>query len=85
MADVRDSNPSALFSANKLTSVTPSDATELVGVRALYVGGAGDINVLAYDDSSPVVLNVPAGTILPIFAKKVYSTSTTATLIVAMY
>lgn len=85
MADVRDSNPSAMFSANKLTSVTPSDSTDLVGVRALYVGGAGNINVLAYGDTSPVVLAVSAGTILPIFAKRVYATSTTATLIVAMY
>lgn len=85
MADVRDSNPSAMFSANKLTSVTPSDSTDLVGVRALYVGGAGNINVLAYGDTSPVVLTVSAGTILPIFAKRVYATSTTATLIVAMY
>lgn len=74
-----------MFSASKLTIVTTSDSTALVGVRGLWVGGAGVINVLAQGDTSPVQLTVPAGTLLPIFATKVYATSTTATLIVALY
>ena len=78
-------NPGAMFSASKLAAVTPSDSTDLGAVRALFVGGAGDISVLAQDDASPVVLTVPAGIILPIFASKVYATNTTATNIVAMY
>ena len=85
MADYTPSNPVALFSASKLTTVTTSDSTALVGVRGLWVGGAGIINVLAQGDTSPVQLTVPAGTLLPIFATKVYATSTTATLIVALY
>ena len=85
MADYTTSNPGAMFSASKLTIVTTSDSTALVGVRGLWVGGAGVINVLAQGDTSPVQLTVPAGTLLPIFATKVYATSTTATLIVALY
>lgn len=85
MADYTPSNPGAMFSASKLTIVTPSDSTALVGVRGLWVGGAGIINVLAQGDTAPVQLTVPAGTLLPIFASKVYATSTTATLIVALY
>ena len=84
-SDFTPSNPGALFSASKLATVTPSDSTDLGAVRALYVGGAGVINVLAQGDTSPVQITVPAGTLLPIFASKVYLTSTTATLIVAMY
>lgn len=85
MPDYTPSNPGAMFSASKLTTVTTSDSTALVGVRGLWVGGAGIINVLAQGDTSPVQLTVPAGTLLPIFATKVYATSTTATLIVALY
>jgi len=85
MPDYTPSNPGAMFSASKLTTVTTSDSTALVGVRGLWVGGAGIINVLAQGDTSPVQLTVPAGTLLPIFASKVYATSTTATLIVALY
>ena len=85
MPDYTPSNPGAMFSASKLTTVTTSDSTALVGVRGLWVGGAGVINVLAQGDTSPVQLTVPAGTLLPIFASKVYATSTTATLIVALY
>lgn len=72
-------------SARKLTSITPSDSTELEFVtRALYIGGAGNISVVAADDTSAVILSVAAGAILPIRAKKVNSTSTTATGIVGL-
>jgi len=84
MPDFQPSAPGALFPAYKLTAVTPSDATTLVGVRALWIGGAGTISVIAVNDIAAVTLTVPAGTLLPIFAKKVMA-ATTATLIVAMY
>jgi hypothetical protein len=84
MPDFQPSAPGALFPAYKLTAVTPSDATTLVGVRALWIGGAGTISVIAVNDTAAVTLSVPAGTLLPIFAKKVMA-ATTATLIVAMY
>lgn len=74
--------------ARKLASVTPSDTVMLPnGVcRALWVGGAGNIVLLAEDDSAAVTLSgVAAGTVVPVRARRVNSTSTTATLIVAMY
>ena len=84
MPDFTPTNPGALFSAFKLTAVTPSDSTVLTGVRALWIGGAGTVSVIAADDTSAVSLTVPAGTLLPIFAKKVMA-ATTATGIVAFY
>jgi len=74
-------------SARKLAAVTPHDTTELAQVtKALYVGGAGNVSVIATDDSVAVTfVGVPAGSILPVRAKIVRSTSTTATSIVAMY
>jgi len=84
MPDFQPSAPGALFPAYKLTAVTPSDATTLVGVRALWIGGAGSVSVIACNDTTAVSLTVPAGTLLPIFAKKVMA-ATTATNIVAFY
>lgn len=84
MPDFTPSNPGALFPAYNLTVVTPSDTTVLTGVRALWVGGAGNVSVIACNDTAAVTLTVPAGTLLPIFAKKVMA-ATTATNIVAMY
>jgi hypothetical protein len=84
MPDFTPSNPGALFPALKLTAVTPSNTTVLTGVRALWVGGAGSVSVIACNDTSAVSLTVPAGTLLPIFAKQVMA-ATTATNIVAFY
>lgn len=85
MPDFTPSNPGALFPAYKLTTVTPSDTTELIGCRALWVGGAGTVNIVACNDTNPVSLTVPAGTLLPIFVKQVRATGTSATLLVAFY
>lgn len=70
----------------KLAAVTPSDATDLTGVRAIYVGGAGDVAIRGIHDSAAVTLSsVPAGSIIPIQVDRVMSTNTTATNIVAIY
>ncbi len=86
MPDFTPSNPGAMFPAYKLTAVTPSNSTELVGVRALYVGTTGNVAIVACNDTAAVTLTaVPAGTVLPIFVSKVMSTGTTASNIVAFY
>lgn len=84
MPDFTPSNPGAMFPALKLASVTPSDTTDLSGCRALWVGGAGIVSVIAANDTTAVSITVPAGVLLPIFAKRVMA-ATTATLIVALY
>lgn len=73
--------------ASRLVTVTPSDTVSLAEVcRALWVGGAGNIAILADDDSAAVLISgVPAGTVLPIRARRVNLTNTTATLITALY
>jgi hypothetical protein len=74
-------------SSGDIAAVTPSDATEFATMtRGLYVGGAGAVAVLGWEDSAAVTFAaVPAGTILPVRVKKVMSTNTTATNIVALY
>lgn len=71
---------------SKLVAVTPNDTTEFEVCRALYVGGSGTVVLTAEDDTASVTLaGVGAGTILPVRAKLVKSTGTTATSIVAIY
>lgn len=74
-----------LASARKLATVTPHNSNELPETpKALYVGGAGTIAIIAEDDTVAVTLTVPAGAILPIRARIVQATGTTATGIVAL-
>ena len=77
---------SALPATNALT-VTPSDSADLsVIARGLYIGGAGDVTIIMQGDTNPVTLSAAnAGTILPVRAKRVKSTGTTATNIVELY
>ena len=83
-------NQSTLFKgldspATSGEAVTPSDSTDLTTVsRALWVGGAGNINVIMSDGTTLLFSGVAAGTLLPLRVSRVKSTSTTATLIVAI-
>jgi len=70
--------------ATKLFAITPSDST-VVNCRAIWVGGAGNVAVIARDDTVAQTLpGVPAGTLLPVSVSKVMSTNTTATLIIGL-
>ena len=70
--------------------ITKSDTVDfpLVGKSllcdAIYVGGAG-IVVAIQEDGTAVNFTAVAGQMIPIAAKRVNSTTTTATLMVAMY
>lgn len=69
-------------------AVTPSDVT-VFEPSTIYVGGTGDVQVLPADagpNGTPVVYKaVPVGFVLPVLVSKVYSTNTTATLMVRQF
>ena len=66
--------------------ITPHDTNELPKyTKAIYVGGTGNITLTCVDDTEVVFATIPAGTILPVRAKIIKSTGTTATTLVAMY
>ncbi len=52
-------------------------------IRALLVGGAGTVSVIALDDDTPVTLTVATGQLLPIEIKQV-NTGGTATGLVGL-
>lgn len=72
--------------AREAVAVTPHDTTELTNVcRALYVGGSGNIVLTTAESGTAITFtNVPVG-ILPVGCRRVNSTNTTATNIVALY
>lgn len=75
----------ATYSARAAIAVTPHDSTNFGGVaRALYVGGAGNVVVVFVNDTTGTFVGVPAGAVLPVLCKRVNSTNTTATNILAL-
>jgi len=68
-------------------SITPSDTVNFAtNTRGIYVGGAGDVVVVTEGDGSVVTfVGAVAGTVIPINASRLNSTSTTATSLVGMY
>lgn len=77
----------ALMPARQLRAVTPADGTDLPnGVcDALWIGTAGNVAVIAEDDTAAVTItSVPVG-VLAVRSKRVMLTGTTASNIVAMY
>jgi hypothetical protein len=85
----KDANLNADYAAPAVgaAAVTPNDGTDLavLPARALYIGGAGNISVDTAAGDTVTFSGLAAGTILPVSVKRVRSTSTTATLIVALY
>lgn len=75
----------------KAVSITPSDTVDFLAqgtsdnlCSAIYVGGAGVV-VVVFQDGSTASFTCIAGQVLPVKAKRVNSTSTTATLLIALY
>jgi hypothetical protein len=71
--------------ATRCDAITKSDTVDLARVtRGIYVGGAGDIAVIASSGTTATFSAVPVGTILPIRVSRVMSTGTTATLLIGL-
>ncbi len=66
------------------STYSASAATKAIPAEALYVGGAG-IVVAIFEDGSNAQFTCVAGQILPLKLIRVNSTTTTATLMVALY
>lgn len=77
--------PNAIHTATGAVAVTPNDSTVLQdGVRALWVGGTGDVAVQTHGGQSVIFSGVVGGCIIPVQVTKVLATGTTATAILAL-
>lgn len=71
--------------ASNAVLVTPSDSTDLTYVsRAVYVGTTGNMKVTMQDSGTVLFTGIPAGTTLPIRVSRIWSTTTTASTIIAL-
>lgn len=75
----------ATVAAYDAAAVTPNDSTDIRPTRSLYIGAAGNVKVDMALGTTVTFTAVVAGSILPIQVKRVYSTDTTASDIVALY
>lgn len=67
-------------------AVTPNDSTDLTTPgRGLYVGVSGDVKVTTVGGDALTFVGLAAGVVHPIMAKRVWSTGTTATSIIAVW
>lgn len=77
--------PNATHPASTVIAITPNNDTVLQNdLRALYVGGAGNLSVVTAGGQTVTFNGVPAGYILPISVTRVRATDTTATNILAL-
>ncbi|HEU4959883.1 MAG TPA: hypothetical protein VFT56_05700 [Sphingomonas sp.] len=73
--------------ATRAAAVAPNDAAPLADIpKALFVGVGGDVVVQGAGGGADALFrNVPSGAILPIRARFVRATGTTASGLVALY
>ncbi len=65
--------------------ITPDDATDLTEIaRSIFCTTAGTIKVTCYDNTT-FTQTVPAGFILPVLVRRVWSAGTTTTPVVAYW
>jgi hypothetical protein len=67
-------------------AITPNDSADIPNgpVRALWIGGAGNVAVKGASGTTVNFLGCGSGTIVPITCARVMSTNTTATGIVGL-
>lgn len=85
--DVFSDNAAGLSSpVTNALAITPSDTDELAQVtRGVYVAVSGTLKVDMVDSGTVTFTALSAGVIHPIRCKKIYSTGTAATGIVAVW
>jgi hypothetical protein len=80
------STPGSSGPAGNYATVTPSDTVNFAETcRGLWVGTGGNVVCVRPNGTAVTFVNVPDGYLLPVIAKRVNTTSTTASNIVALW
>ena len=81
-----ESGPGVGQPAGYGVAITASDTDDLPHLtRAIYVGGAGNMVVVWEDGTTTTFTGVTAGSVYPVRARRVNSTDTTASELVALW
>lgn len=71
--------------ASHAFAITPHNTNPLaVSTRGIYVGGAGDVSLTTVEGNDVTFMGCLIGTVLPVRAKIVKSTGTTATNLIGL-
>jgi len=65
-------------------AITPADTDLTAPVRAIYIGGSGNLKISDTGGGAVTFSNVPAGVILPVMARRIWSTGTTCSNIIGL-
>lgn len=75
-----------IYPSNNFENITPNDSTDLLQpTRGILLGAAGAIAIYNEASSSVTLSNLAVGVIHPITTKRILSTGTIASGIVAFY
>ncbi len=69
-------------------AVTPNDSVDLAEPSVIYVGGfgtTGAVRVTTAQGTTVTFLGVPAGFVIPVQVRRVWSTGTTATNLIRIF
>lgn len=79
-------SPIQPLTGSQVAAITPDDIARFgAPFDALWIGGAGNVAIVADGDTAAVtIVGAAAGSIIPVRVKKVMSTNTTATSIVGI-
>jgi hypothetical protein len=73
-------------SYNRYVALTPSDTVDLAELTdAIWIGGAGNVVAVQQNNQAVTLTGLPAGAWVPVKARRVNATNTTATALVALY
>lgn len=73
------------ISYDNLATVTPSDSADIAVTKAIMIGATGTLAVITDDGTTLTITGLAVGVFHPIAVRRVLSTGTTATSIVAAY
>lgn len=86
MVDRLVTDPTSAATGEKSFNITPSDTVDFAFVvRAIYVGGTGNVVVVNEDNTTATFNAVPVGGYVITRARRVNATNTTATLMTGSY
>jgi hypothetical protein len=72
--------------ASRAFNIAPGDGSDMAfETRAIWVGGAGTMKVATRAGDIVTLQGITAGSLIPLRVVRVYSTDTTATLLVGLY